>query len=114
VAKVVAKVAARCASYDWQHGSDGGKTWITAPSRRVSVAVKARAPRVGVLRTATPVRARQALGMSRGAPLKDRRLVNSKTEDVAAFVAAHPAPHPHDERDVESRTLARVGARRTG
>jgi hypothetical protein len=37
--------------------------------------------------------------------LKDRRLVYSKTEDVAAFVAAHPAPHPHD---VESRALSRA------
>jgi len=32
VAKVVAEVAARRASYDWQYSSDGGKTWITAPS----------------------------------------------------------------------------------
>ena len=32
VAKVVAEVAARRASYDWQYSSDGGKTWVTAPS----------------------------------------------------------------------------------
>jgi hypothetical protein len=32
VAKVVAEAAARRASYDWEYSSDGGKTWLTAPS----------------------------------------------------------------------------------
>jgi hypothetical protein len=32
VATVVAEVAARRASYEWQYSTDGGKTWITAPS----------------------------------------------------------------------------------
>jgi hypothetical protein len=32
VAKVVAEQAARRASYNWQYSTDGGKTWITAPS----------------------------------------------------------------------------------
>jgi hypothetical protein len=32
VAKVVAVSAARRAAYDWQYTTDGGKTWITAPS----------------------------------------------------------------------------------
>ena len=31
-AKVVAKPAARRASYEWQYSTDGGKTWVTAPS----------------------------------------------------------------------------------
>jgi hypothetical protein len=30
-AKVVARKAAQRASYEWQHSTDGGKTWITAP-----------------------------------------------------------------------------------
>ena len=32
VATVVAAAAARRASYEWQYSSDGGKTWVTAPS----------------------------------------------------------------------------------
>ncbi len=32
VAKVVAEAVARRASYDWEYSSDGGKTWISAPS----------------------------------------------------------------------------------
>ncbi len=31
-AKVVAKSAARRASYEWQYSTDGGKTWLTAPA----------------------------------------------------------------------------------
>jgi hypothetical protein len=31
-ATVVATSAARRASYEWQYGTDGGKTWITAPA----------------------------------------------------------------------------------
>jgi hypothetical protein len=31
-AKVLATVAGRRASYEWQYSSDGGKTWITAPA----------------------------------------------------------------------------------
>jgi hypothetical protein len=30
-AKVLAATAGRCASYEWQYSTDGGKTWITAP-----------------------------------------------------------------------------------
>jgi hypothetical protein len=32
VAKVLAVVAARRASYEWQYSADGGKTWTTAPA----------------------------------------------------------------------------------
>jgi hypothetical protein len=32
VAKLVAETAARRASYDWEYSSDGGKTWVIAPS----------------------------------------------------------------------------------
>ncbi len=32
VAQVVAEVAARRASYDWQYSTDGGKTWVALPS----------------------------------------------------------------------------------
>jgi hypothetical protein len=32
VAKIVAATAGRRASYEWQYSTDGGKTWITAPS----------------------------------------------------------------------------------
>lgn len=31
VAKVVAKPAARRASYEWEYSTDGGKTWVPAP-----------------------------------------------------------------------------------
>ena len=31
-ATVVAKTAARRASYEWQYSTDGGKTWLTAPA----------------------------------------------------------------------------------